>query len=300
MNGSVVPVEEAEAFLRARYGRVDDVARLGGGDWSQAFGFSAGGQELVARFGLWREDFEKDDAAMAFGGPDLPVPRLLEIGDAFDGAYAISERHHGTFLEELDATGFERVLPAVLRGLDAMRAVPTAPDARPEPWAEWLLDLLVDRPGDRVSGWRWQLAAMPELDRLFEAGRAALAEVLPACPDLQHVLHLDLLNRNVLVDADRARLEAVFDWGCLSYGDFLYEVAWFTFWTPWHAGLRALDVRRAVLDHHAAIGLEVPDFDARLRCYELHIGLMHLAYNAFAPGRAAELEATAVRLDALL
>jgi hypothetical protein len=33
--------------------------------------------------------------------------------------------------------------------------------------------------------------------------------------------------------------------------------------------------------HYGEIGLDVADLDARLRCCALHIGLVHLAYNAF-------------------
>ena len=41
---------------------------------------------------------------------------------------------------------------------------------------------------------------------------------------------------------DASRLEAVFDWGCSLAGDFLYEVAWFTFWAPWYPALDAIDL----------------------------------------------------------
>ena len=225
---------------------------LGGGDWSSAFSFRLDDRDLVARFGRWRDDFEKDQAAMVFAGPDLPVPRVLEIGDAFDGAYAISERHFGSFLEELDAEGFRRVLPALLRALDAMRMVPVPREARGGSWAEWLRDVLVDRPGGRVSGWREKIASSPELDALFVAGQSAFDELVDGCPDLLHVLHLDLVNRNVLVTDDCTRLEAVFDWGCLAYGDFLYDVAWLTFWAPWFPGIAATDVRGAALRHYAS------------------------------------------------
>src|ERR1700674_565871 len=99
-----ITIDQARSFLAERYrGTATAVAGLRGGDWSSAFAFRLDGQDLVARFGRWRDDFEKDAAAMAFAGPDLPIPRVLEIGDAFDGAYAISERHFGIFLEELDA-----------------------------------------------------------------------------------------------------------------------------------------------------------------------------------------------------
>ncbi len=76
-------------------------------------------------------------------------------------------------------------------------------------------------------------------------------------------------------------MSGVFDWGCALYGDFLYDLAWLTFWAPWHPGLDALDLRAEALAHYADIGLVVDDFDARLRCYEVHIGLAHLAYHSF-------------------
>ena len=276
------------------------MAALTGGNWSSAFAFRHDGRDLVIRFGRWRDDFEKDAAAMAFAGPDLPVPRVLEIGDAFDGAYAISERHFGRFLEELDAEGFRRVLPALFRALDTMRAVPVPGDARVMPWSAWLRTLLVDEPGARVSGWRHKIAASPELDALFVAGQRAFEDLVDTCPDLRHVLHLDLINRNVLVTDDCTRLEAVFDWGCLAYGDFLYDIAWFTFWAPWHPGLAATDMRAAALDHYAATGVDVENFDARIRCYELHIGVHHLAYNSFVPGREADLAEIASRVRGLI
>jgi hypothetical protein len=45
--------------------------------------------------------------------------------------------------------------------------------------------------------------------------------------------------------------------------------------------------------HYNAIGLDVPLLDERLRCYELHIGLTHLAYCAFVGHREEDLRAVA-------
>ena len=290
-------LEAAAGFLAERYaGQARDVAELGGGDWSRAFSFRLDGRDLVARFGNYGEDFARDQQAMALSGPDLPVPRVLEIGSALGGAYAVSERRFGVFLETLDAPRWRRLLPALLRGLDALRDAPAlaggerAGAGAPDPtggWREQLKAELEDHPGQRVSGWRAILAGSAELDTLFTAGERAVIRLLDACPEIRHVLHRDLLNRNVLVAGDGSRLTAVFDWGCYGLGDFLYEVAWFTFWAPWHAGLAAIDFRSAILGHYRAAGLDVPRFDERLRCYELHVGLTHLAYGAFTgdPGR---------------
>jgi hygromycin-B 4-O-kinase len=299
--GDDIAVDRVEAFLSDRYGdRAGAVQRLAGGNWSRAFAFRLDDGDYVVRFGAWPGDFEKDRLATTFAGPDLPVPRFVEMGEALGASYAIAERHFGLFLEDLDEDGFRAVLPAVLLALDALRRLPPHPELRPLPWGAWLGDVLEDRPGRRVSGWRHQLARSARREVLFGAGLEAMERLLPACPDLHHVLHLDLLNGNVLVAADAARLEAVFDWGCLNAGDFVYEVAWFTFWAPWHRGLSAVDFRSAVLDHYAAIGLTVENFDQRLACYEIHIGLNHLAYSTFVGGPDEDLVKLADRLEQLL
>lgn len=122
MNGTPVLLGEAAGFLAERYaGRARDVAELVGGGWSRAFSFRLGGRDLVARFGRYGEDFAKDQQSMAFAGPDLPVPEALETGRALGGAYAISQRCFGVFLETLDESRWRRVLPALLRGLDGLR-----------------------------------------------------------------------------------------------------------------------------------------------------------------------------------
>lgn len=282
-------------FLIDRYGRgVTEVAAIGAGDWSRAYAFRLDGRDLVVRFGRYRADFEKDRMAAAFGSPDLPVPEVLEIGEADQGCYAISEKRFGTFLEGLGEAGWRAILPALLRGTNALRQ--TAPpgsgvdwaaqeNTAPVGWREWLLQSLEDRPGARVSGWRHRLPDQPEADETFGAGLRALAGLLPACPEIRHVIHRDLINRNVLVSADALRLEAVFDWGCSVAGDFLYEVAWFTFWQPWYPALERLDLRMAFHQHYRTMGAELSEFDQRLACYELHIGLENIAYAAFT-GRA--------------
>ena len=283
-------LDEAAAFLAGRFGAgVTEVAELGGGDWSRAFAFRLESRDLVARFGLHLEDYMKDQMAMAFAGPDLPVPAVIEIGEALGGYFAISERHFGGFLEDLDASGWRKLMPALLRALDAMRQLQTpggdavdwtGGDADPGGgWRGWLVASLQDDGAGRTGGWRTRLT--PEAAEVFAAGEEAMASLLRFCPELRHVIHRDLLNRNVLVSSDASRLEAVFDWGCSLAGDFVYEVAWFTFWSFWYPALAAVDFGRLVQDHYRSIGLAVENFDQRLRCYEIQIGLEHIAYATF-------------------
>src|SRR4051794_18931487 len=84
---------DATEFLAKYHGApVSGVELLRGGFWSAAYGYSVADRDLVVRFGQLREGFEMDRAAMAFVRPGLPIPDVLDVGDAFGGAFAISTR----------------------------------------------------------------------------------------------------------------------------------------------------------------------------------------------------------------
>jgi hygromycin-B 4-O-kinase len=297
--------DEAAAFVAA-----NSVEPVGHGEWSRAFFFTRAGRELVVRFSATKDDFLKDQRVARLADKLLPVSRLLEIGHAFGGYFAISERAFGGFLEEGDLGGMQRVLPSLFATLDAIRQVDLrgtegfglwrgsdgrAPHAT---WRQTLLSMATEPPSTRLFGWRAALARVPAAQQAFELGYAELLRLLDACPNERYLVHSDLLNFNVLVQGER--ISAVMDWGSALFGDFVWDLAWFTFWQPWYTAWSTLDIRRAAVEHYAAIGLEVPNFDARLRCYELAIGLDGLAYQAYAAKSADNLAWTAARLRHLL
>src|SRR5438128_10977498 len=85
-----------KAFLAERFkGRVQALERFSHGEWSRAFTFRRDGGEYVARFSATDEDFLKDRRATAHAGPNLPMPKIVDIGKALGGFYAISERAAG-------------------------------------------------------------------------------------------------------------------------------------------------------------------------------------------------------------
>jgi len=304
--------EEVGAFLVQRHGGpVTSVEVLSGGFWSSAFAYRVDDRELVARFGPIRAGFEADQMAMAFDGPDLPVPAVLEIGDAFGGAYAISVRHHGRFLETVREDEASVAGPTLLRLLAALHAVAAPPGGpvAPQPsgatagstWRRWIVDALVDDPSRPVHGWRAALAEDAGLDRLFRSCESRIHDLVESCPERRDVVHGDLLHGNVLISEDAARVDAVFSWKCSTRGDFLYDTAWCTFWGPWHPGIAAADVWRRILAAPWALADPGALADAALRhhCYELQIGATHLGWNAWT-GNAAELEATAAHTAMVL
>ncbi len=293
-----------EAFLTARFdGEAGDVASLGAGVWSKAYAFRRAGRDYVIRFGAHREDFAKDRLAAHYACPALPIPRVVEMGEADGGYFVISERIFGEYIDDVDEAQMRALLPALFAALDAARLADLsgttgygAWDAggnAPFPsWRAALLDVANDRPVDRIHGWRNRLAASPVGIRPFEEAYACLQALADTAPEARHLIHSDLLHFNVLVEADR--ISGVLDWGCGMVGDFLYDLAWLCFWQPWYPAWQRIDFAEEARRHYDAIGLDVPDFDERLRCCQIHIGLAGQAYQAYA-GDWANLQDTARR-----
>jgi aminoglycoside phosphotransferase (APT) family kinase protein len=291
---------EVERWLVRRHGSVISALEvLPSGFWSAAFGYVVDGRELVLRVGTQPDGFAMDQHAQRFAAPGLPIPEVLEVGEAFGFAYAISTRSHGRFLESLEPVEATTARPVVLGLLTSLRATPAAPDApaswfgphaRSSTWRGWLVDSLVDDPRLTVSGWRRTIAADPELDTLYRECEQRVGDLLDACPERRELVHGDLLNRNVLISLDAREVAAVFSWKCSVRGDGLYDTAWCTFWSPWHPGIAALTLWPAVAEL-PSVG---EDAAARHHCYLLHIGLRHLSFHAWT-GDNNELRAVAAR-----
>jgi len=315
--------DEVRSFVTRSWGPAagESVAPLGAGEWSRAYSFTddspadATGQrwppEMVIRFGRHRTDFVKD--RVMGGCPTVPVPRVREIGPTPWGFFVTSERAAGTYLDTLGGDEMSSVLPALLRTLDAVAELtPPGPGygmwdehgAAPfESWRDALLEVAHEHP--RVAGWKELLARRPGPAAVFERGIAALDEQLgrlqrradSAGP--RRIVHSDLLNRNVLVNATSGVVTAVLDWGNALYGDPVYDLAWLLFWWPWYPAWSGVDVRTAIEEHLAAAGRGSTDLAERLLAYQCHIGLDGLTYNAFTR-RWDTLDRVADQLDALL
>ena len=303
-----VNVRQAQAFLASYLDtEPSEVALIGEGAWSRCFGFRRGDAELVIRFGNYIDDFRKDQLASAYATPGLPIPEVLDVGQAFDCYFAISRRAHGVPLESLSSTKWLAVVPSVVSALEAMRTTDLSSTSGVGGWgvegraprASWSSHLLAvgeDTPNQRTHGWRKRLSASPSGAAAFTWGFGLLKNVakdsVPRC-----LVHCDLINRNVLVNDDR--ISAVFDWGCSLYGDHLYDLAWFEFWAPWLPQLNMHQLKSEVERRWREVGYAPEDRESRLMACYLHIGLDHLAYNAHL-GDWSTLAATAERMRALV
>jgi hygromycin-B 4-O-kinase len=286
-----MPVTDAKVrgFVAKHYGRrAADVRGLGAGEWSRAYAFVLDGREAVIRFGRHVEDFRKDQVMAARSSPPLPIPAVFEIGAAGDGYFAVSERAYGELLDRLDDRGMRMALPGLLAALGTLRDIDVsgttgygiwAPDGT-GPAASWAQALLaISQETVRVPCWRAALAGSPVGTGPFDQAYARLRELAEGLPDKRHLIHGDLVNRNVLVQG--SRIAAVVDWGNALYGDWLYDAAWLIFWWPWFPQWQGIDITAELEQHWELHGGLPPGLHHRLRACLVHIGLDAMAYTAY-------------------
>ncbi len=281
------PEVPATRFLRERFGSAAQIEVMRPGEWSAVYLVKTADADLVARFSAYDEDFEKDAHASRYSSKALPIPSITEWGPALGGFYAFAPRASGQHLDDLDETRMRRVLPSLFAALDAMRAVKTrgfggwrADGSTSQPtWRAWLLGF-IDWPATRgAPGWRKLLEPTPTGTAPFEEGYERMRDLVDQCPEQSHLVHDDLINRNVLVDGDH--ISAVLDWGSSKHGDFLYDLAKLVFYGPWFSAWRNIDFAAEARAHYDTIGLDVPHFAERMTCYALRIGLDDMPYSAF-------------------
>ncbi|RLT39667.1 MAG: aminoglycoside phosphotransferase family protein [Chloroflexi bacterium] len=309
--GLSIDSEQAEGFLRQHFHPASSaVEEIGAGAWSRCFGFRAGGEELVVRFGRYLDDFQKDQRASRYATPDLPIPQVLAVGRAFDGYYAVSTRCYGHPLEQLPPDEWRAVIPSLVDALERLRTSDLAGtsgfggwgasgDAAYARWSEHLLRVADDSPEQRKHGWRDLLATALADEAAFTQGYERLQTLAPLIDTHapRSLYHADLTNRNVLAEGDR--ISGVFDWGCACYGDHLYDLAWFEFWAPWHPNLDIPLLRAALEERWREVGYTPVHLTERLQACHLHIGLDHLAYNAWLKDWPT-LSATTARMKQLV
>jgi hygromycin-B 4-O-kinase len=290
-NPNAVQLDAATAFLEERFGgRAGSIEPLKSGAWSTAYAFTVDGDPFVIRFNAHLEDFVKDRLIGEVAPSAMKVPRIIEIGEAHGMHYAISHRVMAGFIDDLDPAGIAATLPSLLTALDAAREL-TIPgttgyggfdaegNAPFTTWRDYLLEVANDPPAPRGHGWRRNLEQSAGGAASFDAAFTWFASVVDDLPTARHLLHCDLLNYNVLVDGHE--LAAMIDWGCGTWGDFVYDIAWTVYCWKYHPEWSAVDPVAIVRAHYAAIGLDVPDFETRLLAYLVHIGLGDVRYSAY-------------------
>lgn len=279
---TTIKPESVLNFLQENFDQnISDVNFVVGGEMSQAFSFYAENIDFIIR--VFRQDyaFKKDRYAYEhFKNADIPIPKIISIGE-FDQSlfYAISEKSVGTSLQNTDRETLIRLIPDFIKIHDAMRTTQIKEtgygwwdengDAKYKSWKESLL-----AKKDHVEDDLRKTKTDPSHERqTIEDVYREMVGYLKFVPEIRHLIHADLGWSNVVYDGKR--ITGVFDFANSMYGDFLYDVAWLDFWDP------EIGYTEEFKRHFIEIKVDISNFNERIKCYQLHMGLGILGFFLF-------------------
>ncbi|MFD1676241.1 phosphotransferase family protein [Alicyclobacillus fodiniaquatilis] len=276
MTKPAVPPARIEQMLQRRWGEISAFHQLSEGLSSQAFGFCHDGAEFVIRVNRSIVGFQKDAYASAqFSCARVPIPDIIEI-DHLDEhhAFCISSRARGMRLHDLDEAAMQRMAEPTARTIAAIamsnldktsgfgRFDPHGVGAHPS-WCDYLISITDDGRND------WEKASeyvdMEQVKLLFQL----VHQFSETCPEERRLIHGDFGSYNTLSDGQH--ITAVIDWDLALFGDPLYEWANLAFWG---------EDRMKLVIRQARELSSLPQYQERLFCYQLRIGLQEIYDSA--------------------
>lgn len=257
---------------------------INGGEGSQAYSFSTPDNQYIIRINRHTDNgFKKDLYAFKnFSKPNVPIPDILKIGKINDELYfCISQKAPGKILDLLSPEEAENIYQKMFEVLDGIHAIDISGttgfggwdingNAKGESWKSEILNVnehtlkTEDKPG---------LFETSFLEKDFwDTAYGRLTELLYKCPEERYLVHADFGFNNTLSDGHE--ITGVIDWEGSMYGDFLYDVAWLSFWSK-------TDYQKLYLEHIKNKGLVVQDYSERMLCYKLWVGLGAISFFAY-------------------
>jgi hygromycin-B 4-O-kinase len=268
---------EAQYFLENIMGTVSELNSIAEGEISQAFSFKTQKNkegelgEFVIRFNTKQDGFAKDVYAYRqFNSLHIPVPAIIKQGKAGRLYYLITEKAEGKIIDEFTKAEIRKIVPALMQALNAIHNFPIGETkfgdwngkgvAKNDSWKNYLLRFL-DRFEKYKNSNGKKILEKKVVDKILEIFK----QLIPDCPEERRLVHGDYGFNNLL--SDGKRITGVIDWELGKYGDFLFDVAWLSFWEE------ELDYLSLFKRDYEKRNIFVPKFEQRILCYKLMIGL---------------------------
>jgi hygromycin-B 4-O-kinase len=267
-------------FLHKKYGQsIHSIMPVSDGESAQAYYFdSPNGQHLVLKVSdRDAYSFHKDQFAYEhFRSEKLPIPRTIEVGEIQNSLhYSLSERAAGKTLDKFSKEEINKLMPEIIECMEQIHS--TLPAG--EGFGKWDLNGKAE-----YSSWNDSLSADLYLDdqetkaadfyneELATSLRKEILTLLPMMPEERKLIHWDFGHNNTL--SDGIKITGVFDWANAAYGDTLVDVAWLDFWAEEQGFVSAIK------KHRKTSGYDLKNYNERIICYKLIIGLSSLGFFA--------------------
>jgi hygromycin-B 4-O-kinase len=285
---SIIDAVSVTDFLRFYFDlRISNVERLGAGMFLQAFSFNLEKEEFVIRLNPYLEDFQKDAFAYQHFSSKLPIPKMIKCdraaypkGNRFEQNYyfAITERCAGNTLNTLEVS--QVIVPSLFETLYELQSFDTsqyfgwgltnaAGNGLFASWEEYLLSFY-----NQKFAFTWeQLFDFTCMEQeVYKVYFSAMQEYLPFCLTNKYWVHGDFGFDNVM--SYGKKITGVLDWAESRLGDFVYDLAYLEFWSD------NIPYKQLWQNWAKSKNLFIDNFEQRMDCYMIHIGLASLAIAA--------------------
>jgi len=252
---------------------------LATGMFSQAFSFWVNDQAFVIRFNQWKQDFLKNKYANEhFACINIPIPPIIQLGKYNDTwHYAISSLCSGQTLDKLSLEQMHTLLPNLIVTVDHIHAIDLSNQAgyglMDEHGVGMFNSCIRSLDNRKIPhNWHYLLNSTFLEKRLFLNYKKQMLNLIPACPEQKQLVHGDIGFGNVVWNG--TKITGVLDWAESKIGDPLWDIAWLNFWSD------DTDYASAFYHFYKCQNRVPKNYEERLLCYSLYIGLTSLAITA--------------------
>jgi hygromycin-B 4-O-kinase len=282
--------EEVKNFLNKKFDfKVDNLEFLKGGEFSQAFSYDVRNQSHVIKIRDTRKQFDKELIAyesIKEKDDTIPIPRIYDIGE-FQGNennklyYCISEKVEGKILTEYRYSEMKIIDPFLIRMLIKIHKVDISDtmnfgkwtkfeQTSFKSWKNYILDFI----NSQKIYWNKIYSNGIFEKELHETLGKEIEDLMQYSSEKRYLVHGDYGYDNVLA-TPQGKITGVIDWEHSMFGDFVYDIAWLDFWGFVQENNYYKIYRRI---HDKISDEEIINYDERIRCYRLYIGLGALAF----------------------
>ena len=267
------------AFLKSNFApNIQSLTTIKEGETSQAFSFFSERGEFVIRVHSKKHGFEKDKYAHDhFNSQNIPIPKTFQIGQLNDKFYySITEKAEGKIIDHFEKEEIRKFIPELINILDSIHAFNIGDTqfgdweidgkSSETSWKNYLLKLIEEfGPYENKTPENTLLESV-----VVQKILARYKQLINHCPNIRYLVHGDYGFSNLL--SNGKKITGVIDWELSKYGDFLYDVAWLSFWET------TIDYADIFFKHYQDKNVSVPNFHERILCYKLHFGLGALSF----------------------
>ena len=285
----IIEQKQALVLLRQHFTEpITNLVPVEGGQVACTFAFRAGEQDYILRFNSADHlpiSFAKEVyLSQTIASPQIPIPRVTQVGRWQNLHFAISHRVPGQMVEQLPVQEFTKLIPALIVTLYAIHQVDVSQRKNYGVFDEqgvglsrdWRSSLLQAKEEEEEWDYFGKWHHMFEdtfLERdLFDDLFQRMVRLLDFCPTGRYLVHGNYSLRNIL--AHDGKITGVVDWLDAKYGDFVYDIAGLDFWIP------ELHMREDCQHYYQQRLGAIPFYKERVLCYECYIAMSAMRFYA--------------------